>query len=585
MSTLPLLVLFLAPPLLPCTPSFAPAGAVIRDASTADGIDELIAAGRKLFAEGKLEEALAVFESAEQQDKGSLRTRVFVLRTWIAQGRIEEALGETDVLKATFKSGVEIDYLYGMGFYAMATRDVAEGNTTSVTGSQFEDAVAMLTKVGAANDPRFEDAWVALAEAAWNAGNSDVGRQASEKAIELSPNDPWRRLLRGKLALSAYTTLRADESQASAAEAQWQTALAAFQKAAQLCGENPQGDLLRAASQAQSQLATVYLWKQQTPDASAAYAKAIALDPNLVDYAAISAALDPQAFLETLEAAHKSWSTKHPAPGADDAALVWWIGYANYALKKFPQSEQAFESALAKNPAFTNALYYLFRVRYDKQEFAKCMQTLHAYNDQDNAGLIASLAYDVVGNTARMEFLVGWSVTPENHDGKVQNLEAAFLCELITQIVPREPENSRHWNNLGLFLRDEGDAIRGTQGALRPAPKPYDEAKVNKLWEDALAAYEVSLELEPKNPNYLNDTAVMLHYYLLRDLERAKQMYEQGLVEATALLKRTDLTPTRRDEVKIAERDNRNNIRLVQTLIDKRAAEAAASKGDKPAGQ
>jgi len=583
MSILPLLV-FCMPTPAACSPApvSSPAAALEH---AVDSVDELIASGRKLFAEGKHEEALAVFESAEQLDKGSLRTRVFVLRTWIALGRIEDALGETDALKSRFKSGVEIDYLYGMGFYALAARDVAEGNTSSVTGSQFEDAIAMLQKVAAANDARFDDAWVALAEAAWNSGNEEVGRKASDKAIELAPNDPWRRLLRGKIALSAYTALRADESQASAAEAQWQNALAAFQKAAQLCGEEPALELRAAACQAQLQLATVYLWKQQTPDASAAYARAIAIDPGLVDYAAMSTALDPQAFLDTLEGAHKSWSAKHSAPGTDDASLVWWIGYANFAVKKFPQSAQAFESALAKNPTFTNTHYYLFRVRYDMQEFAKCMATLHAYHDADAPGLVGSLAYDVPGNTARLEFLVGWSATPENHEGKTLNLEAAFLCELITQIVPREPEHSRHWNNLGLFLRDEGDAIRGTQGALGPAPKPYDEAKVNKLWEDALVAYEVSLELEPKNPNYLNDTAVMLHYYLLRDLERAKRMYEQGLVEATALLARTDLTPTRRGEVVIAERDTRNNIRLVQKLIDKRAAEAAAPKGDKPAGQ
>jgi hypothetical protein len=235
-------------------------------------------------------------------------------------------------------------------------------------------------------------------------------------------------------------------------------------------------------------------------------------------------------------------------------------------------------------------LYYLFRVRYDQQEFAKSLETLHEFDSLDSAGLIASLSFDVVGNTARMEYLIGWAVTPENHKGKTLNLEAAFLCELITQIVERVPENSRHWNNLGLFLRDEGDAIRGTQGALRPAPKPFDEAKATQLWEDALVAYEVSLELEPLNPNYLNDTAVMLHYYLLRDLERAKQMYAEGLVQATALLARTDLTPTRREEVKIAERDTRNNVRLVQQLIDKRAAEAAAAaaakaKDEKPADQ
>jgi tetratricopeptide (TPR) repeat protein len=203
----------------------------------------------------------------------------------------------------------------------------------------------------------------------------------------------------------------------------------------------------------------------------------------------------------------------------------------------------------------------------------------------DAGGLVASLAYDVPGNTARLEALVGWATEGDNHAGKVLNLEAAFACDLITRIVPHELEYSRHWNNLGLFLRDEGDRLRGTQGALEAAPKPYDEALVNKLWTESLAAYEAALEIDPKNPNYLNDTAVMLHYYFVRDLERAKEMYRRGNEEAKILLKRTDLSKETRDAVEIALRDTGNNLRLVQKLIDKRAAEAGAPKGDKPAKQ
>ena len=550
-----------------------------------ESVEEMIARGRKLYSEGKLDEALVVFESAEKQDSGSMRTRVFVLRTWIAQGRIEDALGECDLLKKTAKTGVELDYLYGMGFYSMAARDMAADQTTAVTGSQFEDALGLLQRACAVNDPRFEDAWRALAESAWYAANIEVGASASVKAVELSPADPTLRMLRGKLALQAYALLRDDPAQASPAEVQWQAALAAFKAAIALFGDSPTGDQRSAAQQAQMQLATTHLWKQQAPDASVAFAKAIALDPDSADYPTISAALNAQDFLDTLVRAQQDWNARLAASGGENAALLWWTGFANYGVKRFPQAARAFESALAKQPAFINTWYYLFRVRYDQQEFAKCMESLHQYDLLDAPGLLASLAFDVPGNTARLEFLVGWNVEPDNHAGTALNLEAAFLCERITQIVPRDADNSRHWNNLGLFLRDEGDAIRGTQGALEPAPAPFDEAKVNRLWEDALVAYEVSLELEPKNPNYLNDTAVMLHYYLLRDFERALLLYQQGFVEATELLKRTDLTPTRRAEVKIAERDTRNNVKLVQQLIDKRAAQAAAAKGSKPANQ
>ncbi len=558
---------------------FAPLGC---EASALQGVDELIASGRKFLAEGKLDEALRDFSAAEKLDGATLKTRVFVLRTLIAQGQIEDALLEADALKSAGKSGVEVDYIFGMAFYAMAARDMASGQTTALTGSQFEDAVRYLKLVGAKNDARFEDAWSALADAAWYAQDMDAGQMASEKYVELAPGDPARRMLRGKLALAAYAQLAADETKAADADEQWQAAVEAFEKAIALCGLEPEPNLRLLAQQACAQLASAFLWKQMRDDAGAAYVRGIVLDPNTVDYNAIATAFPGQEFVDLMLRAHKSWSAKHDGSGAADATLQWWLGYAYYGAKLLPEAEKAFESALAKNPKFTNTLYYLFCVRFEKREYEQCLETLHKYAALDAPGLTASLAFDVARNSARLEGVIGWATDPKIHKSDPLNLEAAFACDLITKIVAHAPENSRHWNNLGLFLRDEGDRLRGTQGALTAAPKSYDEAKVNKLWEDSLAAYEVALELEPKNPNYLNDTAVMLHYYFLRDLERAKSMYAQGFQEATALLKRTDLSPDTRDAVQIALRDTGNNVKLVQKLIDKRAAEAAGHKDVTP---
>lgn len=558
---------------------FAPFGL---DVSALQGVNELIASGRKFLAEGKLDDALRVFSEAEKLDGATLKTRVFVLRTLIAQGHIEDALFEADALKAAGKSGIELDYLFGMAFYSMAARDIAAGQTTALTGSQFEDAVRYLKLVGAKNDARFEDAWGALADAAWYAQDMGTGQMAAEKYVELAPNDPARRMLRGKLAIAAYAQLAADATKAADADEQWQAAVEAFEKAIVLCGIEPEPNLRLLAQQACSQLASAFLWKQMRDDAGAAYVRGILLDPNTVDYNAILTAFPGQEFVDLMLRAHKSWSAKHDGSGAAAATLQWWLGYANYGAKLLPEAEKAFESALEKNPKFTNTLYYLFCVRFEQRDFEHSLQTLHKYASLDAAGLYAALGFDVVRNTARMEAFIAWALEEKNHAGKALSEEAIFACDLITRFVPRLAENSRHWNNLGLFLRDEGDQLRGTQGALTAAPKAYDEAKVNKLWEDSLAAYEVALELEPKNPNYLNDTAVMLHYYFLRDLERAKSMYAQGFQEATALLKRTDLSPDTRDAVQIALRDTGNNVKLVQKLIDKRAAEAAGKKTDTP---
>ena len=598
MPSIPLffLPLFLGPALAPAasiSPALEPATPCARATSQGGKVDELLAQGREHLAAGRTEEALRAFGEADQLSGGALATRVFVLRARMARDPIEDVMLAIDELAPKHKGTLEVDYLYGMGFYSMASLAVSSGQTTSVTGSQFEDALRHLARVTAKADRRFDDAWSATAECSWFTQDFARGRPAADKAIELAPNDPWKRLLRGRLGLAAFAAWQADETRAADAESEWVAAVEALEKAVALCGPTPEARQLGAAQQALVQLGTAHLWKNDRESAQTAYRRSIVLDPASADYAAISAALSPEELGPVLEGAHKSWKEKHgeaAATTATDATLLWWLGYSRYGAKSLAEAGQAFELAFAKNPRFTNCLYYLFRVEYERREFGKSLAALRKYEELstgpdavDPGGLTGALAYDVAGNTARLEGLIGWAMGSGDERAAPRNLDAAFACELITRIVTREPENSRHWNNLGLFLRDEGDRIRGTQGALGPAPAPYDEAKVLKLWEDALVAYETALELEPKNPNYLNDTAVMLHYYLVRDLERAKVLYQRGFEEATELLKRTDLSPDVRDVVKIALRDTGNNVRLVQKLIEKRAAEAAA-KNEKPTG-
>jgi len=608
MPILPLL--FLAIPGFELPRAMPTALAVLEAAAPVRGqdqsVDELLAVGRKYLLDGSPEDAFRMFKQAEEKDGASLRTHVFVMRAEISREHVEDVLMELEDLKRAGKAGIETDYLFGTAFYTMGARDIANGQPSSATSSFFEDAVTFLKKVTEKHEARFDDAWTTLAEAAWYTQDFELGEVASKKAIEVSPDNPSRRMLRGKLALSAYAAWQGDEAKTDAAEEQWQAAVEAFEKAIALCGDAPDQRLRPIAQQAWTQLGVVYVWKQQLADASNAFTRAIALDPATADYAAISGALQGQDLLDALETARKSWGAKNG--GGGDATLVWWLGYANYGLKKLPEAEKAFESALTKNPEFWTSLYYLYRIHFENRDYAKCLATLHRYPPvefsrlasfskvsgaspedppqiPDRGGLVAALAYDVPGNAARLEALVGWAMDDSKHGGKPLRMEAAFASDLITRIVPREPEYSRHWNNLGLFLRDEGDELRGTQGALEKAPTAFDEARVNKLWEESLAAYEVALEIEPRNPNYLNDTAVMLHYYFVRELERAKAMYQRGYEEAKLMLERKDLSEDTRAAVKIALRDTGNNVKLVQKLIDKRAAEAAAPKGETPVKQ
>ena len=104
--------------LLSASPTLAPASAleVLQEGQHAD---DLIARGRALLDAGELDGALELFEQADAESKGTLSTRMWVLRVWFAQDRINDAFNQTDALAENNK-GPDLDYLYGMGSFLKA---------------------------------------------------------------------------------------------------------------------------------------------------------------------------------------------------------------------------------------------------------------------------------------------------------------------------------------------------------------------------------------------------------------------------------------------------------------------------------
>src|SRR5262249_50340064 len=88
--------------------------AIAGRAPARDQVGDLIAHGRELLESGRAEEAQKLFDQAAVLDKSTLRTRTWVLRSWMDQGRINDSLDAIDELSKKGAKGVEIDYLYGM---------------------------------------------------------------------------------------------------------------------------------------------------------------------------------------------------------------------------------------------------------------------------------------------------------------------------------------------------------------------------------------------------------------------------------------------------------------------------------------
>ena len=89
-------------------------------------------------------------------------------------------------------------------------------------------------------------------------------------------------------------------------------------------------------------------------------------------------------------------------------------------------------------------------------------------------------------------------------------------------------------------------------------------------FERALVAYERAAQLAPDKPHLINDTAVILHYYLKRDFLRARDMYAAAYELAAERLSDPKLETGDRDLATTALRDSKDNLRRLEEYLERR---------------
>ena len=522
-----------------------------------DTPESLVQQGRALLSHNKASEALPLFERADELAKGALSTHVWVLRCQLQLGRINDTLDAIDKLAKTEK-GSELDYLYGMGFWFMAKDRLAQNAGGAIIGMNFGDAVTFLKKATAADEKRYFDAWLPLAESAWYAQDLPTARAAAEKACAAEPTDAPAFSMLGQIAFSQYIAAREDEKQKEAADAHLAAARTAFEKIETLLAASQETADRVARAQAQKQLGDIASWAKDKQAAGAAYGRALGLDPNAAPldklYAQIAGSFDKdyaEVFLNTMETAEKTFVETWGAENVGDATLLWWLGWARMDQKQFEAAETAFAGAVKKWPQFYNSWFFIGVCRFSHQDFKGAIEAIARHCKENRDDLVATVQQNPARYLAILDHLVGKCA-------EGQQLETAAQFSEVQGLASGKV--SRYWNNAGLFWRDAGDGLK--RGA-----NPDDLKLSVQYYESALKDYERALALEPDHPNYLNDTAVMLHYCLDREPERAKALYQKAAERAQALLDRKDISKEDRELYKVALRDSKNNLAKLEKGI------------------
>lgn len=531
-------------------------------------VERLIAEGRKLLDLRQPTEAEGLFTQAAELDGNTLKTRMWVLRAWMDQGgRSNDTLSELDAIART-QGGPDVDYLYGMAWERRALENVA-ANATQAVAMNFGDAQAFLTSATQADPERYRDAFLPLAIAAWYQSDLPTARAAAEEAVRRYPKEPEAAYQLGRIALSQYGEAKDDPERGTEAQSAWETARDAFRHAVELSGKPGTRDWRGQSllGEAYLQLGHTLMWQDQKAEARKAYVGALSWNPGGADLGALLGMLGAEDLGAVLEEAAPAFAKRFGEADARDAAMLWWLGYTRFAASKPKEAEAAFLAALKKAPGFANAWFYVAMARYDLKNVEGATEALLKGFDLDPGAMVGE-ARGNRNNVAKVEYLIG----PCVEAGRFA--DAAVLAEICAEGAVDE---ARHWNNLGFFRREE--AVR-----LAALKDEADKARAKPLFESSLEAYERALALSPEDPVYLNDTAVVLHYYLDRDLDRAAQLYAAAVAAAEKKLAAGGLDPETQTVVETALRDATNNGRALATLLDERARGAEKRPAEAGAG-
>ncbi len=531
--------------------------------------EELLRRGRECFAKGEFAAAEPLLDLAVERSGSEFEPRFWRARNRIETGRVNDALDEIDALREAGRNGTEVDYLAGLAFHAKVKQYLAAGADGGTIQMSLEDAVRYLERATAADPARFGDALLPLAEAAWFAQNLELSRDAAERAVAHAPTDPRAHAQLGKTAFSQYQAAKGGEAATEdPGAAHWEAARAAFEASLRLAGEPKAAPLRLLAGESEKQLAFLWAWKKDEERVAEHAARALGWNPAGIEFGwLLSQFAERPRFVETLTRGGELYDAHYGAADPGDATLRWWLGWAQFAEREYEGAEAAFETAVAEWPDYVNSWYYIALARYHQQDFPGAIEALRENWKRAPEDLIASLGSDEAKNLAILDWLVGQAARANDL------LAAAELSKMQAETARKEP---RYWNNVGLFYRDAGDALMRKKNET-------ERARARAFYEESWSGYSRALDLEPENPAFLNDAAVVLDYNLDRDLEKAKEMYAKALRNAQQLLDSGKVPPSDLELVRTARRDSENNLaRLEKRMAKKREPEEKKAEEGTP---
>ncbi|MDG1984857.1 MAG: hypothetical protein P8M11_09835 [Planctomycetota bacterium] len=532
-----------------------------------DDVADLLRRGKAELVAGKIDPALATFQEAHQKSGGDVATEVWVLRARMGKGDLAAAFERVIELESEGQGGLDVQYLIGVARYEFGRQYELQNNPQA--GAAYQEAAAYLKDVMATAGEQYPDAWLRLAASSRWMGDLETASTSIDRALEAA-RDGESLALASKIRVARGVALMGDEKTRPAGVRAIEQGIRDAREAAAAYGDAK--TLASQQADVHLQLGVGLLYLQKKDEAAEAYATAMGWNPTQVDYGQLLGSMTDEAgtvapFVETLTAGAAAFEKRWGKDINSDAGLLWWLGYGQYSLGRYEPAISSFQGAVAKFPAYANAYWYIGLSQYfrGKEHDVKAGGAFRRYAEADPASF-AQMVNANQQNKAYPGRLLFRLWDSKKFEAAADLAEVRLIADRTDPLL---------WNDVGLMSRDAGDFVRRAK---------IEDPKTSHTdyYERALKAYETALELDRK-PQYLNDGAVILHYGLQRDLDRAISMYDEAEALALEMQAKGEFAEGEEEIVTIALRDARNNRKLLKRAMA-RQKEKGEKQGDEDGG-
>jgi tetratricopeptide (TPR) repeat protein len=414
-------------------------------------------------------------------------------------------------------------------------------------------------------------------------------RQLGEKFFANSPERTW-----GEIAFSAFTASKSQDMPEARTTALFNEALDALEAEIGNASTKPWG---------WTQVANLYLWDGRRADARMTIATGLDLIPTdeALHKTNVRLAEEDGGWAEVVRV-YEEFVQKH-----DGCALGhWYLGQALYDLsienlraekedraKEFSAAIRHFERCRVLNPDYADATRGYEIVgrsglawsHYNAGRLVEATKAFWSMEDFVEGGLhhldegrvptgLDSMAYVIFAHNTEWEKGRD-DATTKGYDKGFPHLRRA--ANLANRCYEYAPEDWNRANNAGYFSRDLAVELQ-RQGVVRLGVNVEVSAKFfassNDYMEKSYLAYEAASKLAPNDARTINDTGLILAYYLQRNPERASECFREALRLGLLRLKDPKLEPDEKETVTEAVGDAYQNLGVLALTLGGNAARA-----------